>query len=268
MPIHPMAVVEPGAQVHPEATVGPFCMVGSKVVLEAGVILKNHATVEGRTRIGEGSIIFPHAVVGGDPQDLKFRGEDSEVVIGQRCRIHECVTISKGTEGGGMVTRLGNDCLVMAYAHIAHDCQLADRVIIGNNTQLAGHVRVGYKAIVSGMVGVHHFASIGELSFVSGMSGVRTDVPPYVTVEGYPAEPRQVNLVGLRRENWSNEDIAATREAFRILFHDRNGTLLKDALARVRSEPISQCAPVRNLCAWIDEHLELSVKGRLQEAFR
>jgi len=270
MAIHPLAVVDAQAEVHPDATVGPFCHITGKVRIAAGAELRNSVTVYGRTTIGAGTILFPSCVVGSDPQDLKFRGDDSEVIVGERCRIHEFVTISKGTAGGGMKTVIGNDCLIMAYAHIAHDCLLDDRVVLGNNSQLAGHIKVGRKATVSGMVGVHHFVTIGELAFVGAMSGVRFDVPPYLTVDGQPAEPRSVNLVGLRRDGMDKSDIDALKDAFRVLYHDRNGhTTLSEAVAKLQeSVPQDPARPTARLCAWLTEHLEVSVKGRVQEAGR
>ena len=270
MAIHPLAVVDSQAEIHPDATVGPFCHITGKVRIAAGAELRNSVTVYGRTTIGAGTILFPSCVVGSDPQDLKFRGEDSEVIVGERCRIHEFVTISKGTAGGGMKTSIGNDCLIMAYAHIAHDCLLDDRVVIGNNSQLAGHIKVGRKATVSGMVGVHHFVTIGELAFVGAMSGVRFDVPPYMTVDGVPAEPRSINLVGLRRDGMDKSDIDALKDAFRVLYHDRNGlTTLSEAVAKLQETvPQDPARPTTRLCSWLTEHLEVSVKGRVQEATR
>jgi len=267
MPIHPLAVVDPQAEIHPDAIIGPFCVITGAVRLEAGVELKNHATVCGRTTIGRGSVLYQSCVVGGDPQDLKFRGEDSEVIIGERCRIHEFATINKGTAGGGMKTVIGDDCLIMAYAHVAHDCQLAEQVILGNNAQLAGHVKVARKAIIGGMSGVHHFATIGELAFIVPMSGVRTDIPPYLLVEGLPAEPRNLNLVGLRRDGMSDPDIAMLKDAFRLLFHDRSGTPMVERIQRLRSQDAA-CAPLHRLLHWLGEHIETSVKGRVQEATR
>ncbi|MBA3684825.1 MAG: acyl-ACP--UDP-N-acetylglucosamine O-acyltransferase [Planctomycetes bacterium] len=267
MAIHPLAIVDPEAQVHPTASIGPFSYVKGKVVIEANVDLRNHVTVYGRSTIGEGTIVMPHAVVGGDPQDLKFRGEDSEVVIGKRCRIHEFVTINKGTASGGMRTVIGDDCLIMTSAHIAHDCQLAERVVISNNAQLAGHITVGRKAIISGMVGVHHFVTIGELAFVGAMSGIRTDVPPFTIAEGHPAEVRNVNVVGLRRDGFADADIRAIKDAFRELFHDRTADERVEALARVRASAAAG-SPVHRLCDWVVQQRETSIKGRLQEAHR
>lgn len=269
MAIHALAVVDPKAQVHPDANIGPFCCIKGQVTIEAGVELHNNATVFGRTTIGAGSILFPNCVVGSDPQDLKFRGEDSEVIIGANSRIHEFVTISKGTAGGGMKTVIGNNCLIMAYAHIAHDCILSDHVVIGNNSQLAGHITVARKAIVSGMVGIHHFVSVGELAFVGAMSGVRTDVPPFCIVDGHPAEPRNLNIVGLRRDGMKEPDVRALKDAFRILFHDRKSQTLGEALAQLQENlPTDPSSPVHRLAAWMAEHLEVSLKGRRLEAER
>ncbi len=231
MPIHPLALVDPQATVHPDAIIGPFCVIQGPAQLAAHVELRSHACVYGRTSIGERTILAPGVVVGGDPQDLKFRGEDSRVEIGADCRIHEYVTINKGTAGGGMLTSVGAHSLLMAYVHIAHDCQVGEHVVIGNNAQLAGHVQVASRAIISGMVGVHHFASLGELSFVGAMSGVRNDIPPFLIADGNPAEPRKVNEVGLRRSGYSEEVVRALREAFRALYHDKTRPLSQAAAA-------------------------------------
>ncbi|MHC5068040.1 MAG: acyl-ACP--UDP-N-acetylglucosamine O-acyltransferase [Planctomycetota bacterium] len=267
MAIHPMAVVDPAAQVDESAAIGPFCMVGPGVTIGPDVELRSHVSVMGKTTIGAGTIVFPGAVLGGDPQDLKFRGEDSEVIIGTDCRIHECATVNKGTATGGMLTSLGDQVLVMAYAHIAHDCRVGDNVVIGNNTQLAGHVVIGRRAVISGMVGMHHFVTVGELAFVAAMSGVRTDVPPYLTVEGYPSEARSVNVVGMRRDGWSDADISATREAFRHLFRKREGTVV-NAVAEVRASELAAVEPVERLCAWLLDQAETGIKGRVQESAR
>jgi UDP-N-acetylglucosamine acyltransferase len=268
MPIHPLAVVDPAARVHPDAIVGPFCLVRGPAVLEAGVELVSHATVLGRTTLGEGTKVFPGAVVGGDPQDLKFRGEDSEVTIGRRCRIHECSTINKGTAGGGMKTVVGDDCLIMAYSHLGHDCILAERVIIGNAAQLAGHVHVGARAVINAMVGVHQFASVGELAYVGAMDGIKFDLPPFMICEGNPAEPRTVNQIGMRRAGYPEEQIRATREAYRILFHDKTRPRA-EALDELRdSVPEEGDTPVHRLVRWMERHLDQSVKGRVLEAER
>lgn len=267
MAIHHLAVVDKRAVVHPTATIGPFCVVEGAVTIEADVELKNHATVYGRATIGAGTILYPHCVVGSDPQDLKFRGEDSEVIIGKRCKVHEYVTVSKGTSYGGMVTSVGDEVLLMAGAHVAHDCRLGNNIVIGNNSQLAGHIVIGDRAIISGMVGVHHFATIGELSFVGAMSGVRNDVPPFCIVEGYPAEARTLNVVGLRRAGYSDDDIRGLKDAFRILIHDKDRPR-KDALAEMNKHTVVAGSLAARLRDWVANQLDVSVKGRVQEAFR
>ena len=248
MAVHSLAVVDPQATIADDAEVGPFCVVGPGVTLESGVELTNHVTVTGRTTIGAETRIFPGAVVGGDPQDLKFRGEDSEVRIGQRCRIHECATINKGTAGGGLVTEIGDDVLIMAYAHVAHDCRLADQVVLGNQSQLAGHVVIERRAVVSGMVGIHHFVTVGEVAFVAATAGVRTDVPPYITVEGNPAEPRGVNLVGIRRDGWTDDDIVAAKDGYRQLWRNRNGHTVAELIEGLRSDGSATLRPYRVWC--------------------
>jgi len=271
MPIHALSVVDPKANVHPDATVGPFCVIAGGVTIQAGAELRNHVSVYGKTTIGEGAILFPGCVIGSDPQDLKFKGEDSETSIGAHCRIHEYVTVSKGTAGGGMKTVVGAKTLVMAYAHIAHDCIVAEQVVIGNNAQLAGHVKVGRKAIISGMVGVHHFASIGELAMVGAMSGVRFDLPPFLICDGNPAEPRSVNQIGMRRDGWDEDRVRAVRDAYRVLYHDRGGLSLSEAVAKLAATLPNEDAtvnPVVRLTSWLAEALEKSVRGRVGEANR
>jgi UDP-N-acetylglucosamine acyltransferase len=268
MPIHPLAVVDPLAHVHPDATIGPFCVIQGPAVIAAGVELRSHACVYGRTTIGERTVLFPGAVVGGDPQDLKFKGEDSQVLVGSDCRIHEYVTINKGTAGGGMQTVIGNHVLLMAYVHIAHDCIIGDRVVISNNAQLAGHVKVGSRSIISGMVGVHHYATFGELSFVGAFSGVRYDIPPFMVADGNPAEPRKINDVGLIRAGFPDDEVRALKDAFRALYRDKS-LPLSQAVANFKSHvPDKPTHPVARLVAWIEEHLGSSVRGRVLEATR
>ncbi len=271
MAIHPLAVVDPAAEIHPDAIIGPFCVVQGKVTLGAHVELRNHATVYGRTTIGAGSVLFPGCSVGSDPQDLKFRGEDSEAIIGERVRIHECVTISKGTAGGGMKTVVGDDTLVMAYAHVGHDCLVDRGVVIANGAQVAGHVKVGRKAVIGGMVGVHHFATIGELTIVGSMSGIRFDLPPYMMADGNPAEVRGVNVIGLRRDGMGEEAIRAMRDLYRELYHDRDKSSepMRTVVERLREElGDDSTSPMAKLIAWQIEHLDTSIKGRMQEAHR
>ncbi len=270
MAIHPLAVVDSAAEVHPEAIVGPFCVIRGRVRIDQGVELRNSVSVYGPANIGAGTICFPGAVIGSDPQDLKFKGEDSRTEIGKECRIHEYVTVSKGTESGGMLTAIGDGTLIMAYAHIAHDCVVGTQCVIGNNAQLAGHIKVEDRAIISGMVGIHHFATIGERAFVGGMSSVRFDIPPFLIADGHPAEPRNVNIVGLRRDGVADEDIRRLRDAFKRLYHSRGTRPLSAVVAELGTElrPEEETRPLGRLLAWLDNHLKTAVDGRLLEASR
>lgn len=216
--IHPTAIIEEGASIHPEAVVGPYCVVGPEVTLAAGVTLKSHVAVAGRTRIGQGTTIYPFASIGHAPQDLKYRGEKSELVIGERCIIREHVTINPGTEGGGMLTKIGDNCLLMVGAHVAHDCIVGNNVILVNNATLGGHVSLGDYVIIGGLSAVHQFVRIGEHAMIGGASGVETDVIPFGSATGNRATLGGLNLTGMKRRNFSREDIHALRSAYKYLF--------------------------------------------------
>lgn len=216
--IHPTAIVEAGAKLGANVAVGPYCTVGADVELGDGVSLVSHVVVGGRTAIGANTKIYPFASVGLQPQDLKYKGEASQLVIGCNNVIREHVTMNPGTEGGGMVTRVGNNCLFMVGAHVAHDCQLGDHVIMVNNATLAGHVQIGDWAILGGLSAVHQFARIGRHAMIGGMSGVENDVIPYGSVLGNRARLSGLNVVGLKRRNFNRETIHALRNAYRLLF--------------------------------------------------
>lgn len=216
--IHPTAIIDAGATIAPDVCIGAYSVVGTGVVLKAGVRLHSHVVVEGDTEVGEGTEIFPFAAIGTAPQDKKFKGEASRLIIGQRNIIREQVTINPGTAGGGLVTRLGDANLIMIGAHIAHDCQLGNHIILVNNATLAGHVRVGDFAIIGGNSAVHQFVRIGEHAMIGGMSGVENDVIPYGTVMGDRARLAGLNLVGLERRGFAREQIHALRNAYRMLF--------------------------------------------------
>ena len=222
--IHPTAVIEDGAAIGDDVTIGPYCVVGSDVELGDGVELKSHVIVAGRTRIGPNTHVFPYASVGHQPQDLKFAGEPSELEIGANCVIREHATLNPGTKGGGMVTRLGNNCVVMIGAHVAHDCQIGNHVILVNNATLGGHVSIGDYAIVGGMSGVHQFVRIGAHAMIGGMSGVENDVIPYGSVMGNRAYLSGLNIVGLKRRGFARDQIQQLRNAYRLLFAEE-GTL-------------------------------------------
>jgi UDP-N-acetylglucosamine acyltransferase len=216
--IHPTAIVDPAAQIAATASIGPYCVVGPKVTLGERVRLISHAVVEGNTAVGEGTQIYPFASIGHRPQDLKYRGEDSRLVIGAHNQIREYVSMNPGTEGGGMVTTVGDHCLFMVGAHVAHDCRIGDHVILVNNVALGGHVEIGDFAIIGGNSAVHQFVRIGRQVMVGGMTGVENDVIPYAAVTGNRAHLSGLNLVGLKRRGFSREVIHALRTAYRLLF--------------------------------------------------
>ncbi|MDA0218611.1 MAG: acyl-ACP--UDP-N-acetylglucosamine O-acyltransferase [Proteobacteria bacterium] len=222
--IHPTAIVEDGARLAEDVRIGPYSVIGAEVELGGGVVIESHVVVGGRTRIGEDCHIFPFASIGLKPQDLKFKGEKSELIIGKGNQIREHVTMNPGTEGGGLVTRVGDHCLFMVGSHIAHDCTIGDHVIMANNATLAGHVSVGDHAIIGGLSAVHQFVRIGHHAMVGGMSGVEQDVIPFGSVTGDRAHLMGLNLVGLKRHGFEREDIHTLRNAYRLLFADE-GTL-------------------------------------------
>lgn len=225
--IHPSAVVEDGAQIDPSATVGPFCLIGPEVVLGPDVELKSHVVITGRTTVGEGTEIFSFAVIGEIPQDLKFKGETSALEIGKRNRIREHVTMNGGTEGGGGVTRVGDDGLFMAGCHIAHDAQVGNRVIVVNNAAVAGHCVLEDDVIIGGLSGIHQFVRIGQGAIIGAVTMVTNDVIPYGLVQAPRGDLDGLNLVGLKRRGVKRADITALRAAFQMLaqgegtFHDR-----------------------------------------------
>ncbi|WP_415920421.1 acyl-ACP--UDP-N-acetylglucosamine O-acyltransferase [Tateyamaria sp. SN6-1] len=225
--VHPSAVVEDGARIDPTATVGPFCVIGAGVEIGPEVELKSHVVISGQTTIGAGTTIFSFAVIGEVPQDLKFKGEDSRLIIGERNRIREHVTMNGGTEGGGGVTKIGDDGLFMAGCHIAHDAMIGDRVIVVNSAAIAGHCVLEDDVIVGGLSGVHQFVRIGRGAIIGAVTMVTNDVIPYGLVQAPRGELDGLNLVGLKRRGVARSDITALRAAFQMLaqgdgtFHSR-----------------------------------------------
>lgn len=216
--IHPSAIVDPAAKLGEGVSIGPFCVVGPDVTLGDGVRLVSHVAVDGRTSIGPETVIYPFASIGHRPQDLKFHGEPSELVIGARNQIREHVTMNPGTEGGGMITRVGDDGLFMMGSHVAHDCIVGDHVIMANNATLGGHVTLGDYVIIGGLSAVRQFVRIGSHAMIGGMSGVENDVIPFGLVMGDRARLAGLNLVGLERRGFKKDDIHALRAAYRMLF--------------------------------------------------
>ncbi len=215
--VHASAVVEPGATIGAGSVVGPFCVIGPEVTLGADVVLKSHVVVAGWTDIGDGTEIFPFASIGEIPQDKKFGGERTRLIVGKRNRIREGVTMNTGTEGGGGITRVGDDGLFLANSHVAHDCQVGDRVIMVNSSALAGHCVVGDDVIIGGLSGVHQFVRIGRGVIIGAVSMVTNDVIPYGLVQGPRGRLDGLNLVGLKRRGVAKADITALRAALQAL---------------------------------------------------
>lgn len=218
--IHPTAIVSPGAQLGQDVEIGAFCTIGPQVQLSDGVRLVSHVVVEGATQIGASTTIHPFAVLGGAPQHLAHKGEDTRLVIGERNIIREHVTMHTGTVGGGGVTTVGSDSLYMVGAHVAHDCVVGDRVTFANNATLGGHVVIGDFVFMGGLCAVHQFTRIGRYSFVGGGGVVTKDIIPYGSVWGNHAHLEGLNLVGLKRRGFTREAINALRAAYRLLFAD------------------------------------------------
>lgn len=215
--VHPSAVVEEGARIGPGCRIGPFALVGAEVTLGEGVWVKNHAVVTGWTDVGPGTVVFPFAVVGEIPQDLKFAGERTRLVVGARCRIREGATLNTGTEGGGGVTRVGDDCLFMTGAHVGHDAQLGNRVIMANQAAVAGHCIIGDDVIIGGLSGIHQFVRIGRGAIIGAVTMVTNDVMPHGLVQAPRGELEGLNLVGLKRRGVSRGEITALRAAYQML---------------------------------------------------
>ncbi len=246
--IHSTAVVAPGAKLAHDVVIGPYSIVGENVELGAGVRLMSHVVVDGHTKVGDGSVIYPFASIGLPPQDMKYAGEPSMLQIGANNVIREHVTMNPGTEGGGMLTRIGDGCLFMVASHVAHDCQIGNHVIMANNAALGGHVSVGDWAILGGLSAVHQFVRIGRHAIVGGMSGVEHDVIPYGSVMGDRARLAGLNLVGLKRRGFGRDEIHDMRRAFRLLFA-QEGTMT-ERLADV-SDLFNGIEPVMDIVDFI-----------------
>lgn len=232
--VHPSAVIEPGAVIGAGCVIGPFALIGPEVTLAAGVVVKSHAVVTGWTSIGTGTEIYPFACVGEVPQDLKFAGERTRLEIGARCRIREGATLNTGTAGGGGVTRIGDDCLLMTGAHVGHDAQLGHRVILANQVAIAGHCVLGDDVIVGGLSGIHQFVRIGRGAIIGAVTMVTNDVMPHGLVQAPRGALEGLNLVGLKRRGVDRAEITALRAAYQMLaqgegtFLDRTRRLVEE----------------------------------------
>jgi len=236
--VHASAVVEDGAVIGAGCEIGPFCVIGPDVVLHDRVVVKSHAVVTGWTEVGEDTVIFPFATVGEVPQDLKYRGEKTRLVVGKRCRIREGATLNLGTEGGGGVTTVGDDVLVMTGAHVGHDAQIGNRVILVNHVAIAGHCVLGDDVIVGGLSGVHQWVRIGQGAIIGAVTMVTNDVIPFGLVQAPRGELDGLNLVGLKRRGVDRSEITALRAAYQMLAQGE-GTFL-DRARRLSDETDSQ----------------------------
>jgi len=215
--IHPSAIIEPGARLGQNVTVGPFSLIGPEVTLGDGVVVKSHAVVTGWTEVGADTVIFPHATLGEVPQDLKYRGERTRLIVGARNRIREGATLNLGTEGGGGVTRVGDDNLFMAGSHVGHDSVVGNRVVVANCAAIAGHCQIGDDVIIGGLAGIHQWVRVGHGAIIGALSMVTNDVIPFGLVQGPRGELDGLNLVGLKRRGMGRTEISALRAAYDAL---------------------------------------------------
>ncbi len=234
MGLHPTAIVSAGAEIHPTCEIGPYAVIGAAVKMGPRNVVGAHAVIDGDTTFGEANRVFPHACLGQIPQDLKYRGERTRLVIGSRNQFREFSTAHVGTAGGGGTTRIGDGCLFMANSHVAHDCQVGDGCILANSAGLAGHVVLEDHVILGGLSGVHQFTRVGRFVFAAGGSVITQDVAPYCTVQGDRAQLVGINTTGLARSGYSEEQIARIKEAYRIVFRQKLG--LKEASQQVRAQ--------------------------------
>lgn len=253
--ISKLAVIHPQARIGAKVRIGPFCVIGPNVQIGDGCELMNNVTMDGHTKIGGNNIFYQNVVIGAAPQDLKYDGAPTETIIGSNNVFRENVTVHRGTELGLGKTIIGDGNLLMVAAHVAHDCILEDKILLGNETLLAGHVIIEEGAVVSALVGIHHFVTIGKFSYVGGLTPVRRDVPPFVKFDGDPNEVRAINEEGLRRHNFSDQDIVDLKKAFRQLF--RTGNNISENL-KAMAEQENRNDHVTYLC----EFLQRSCSGR------
>lgn len=264
--IHPASIVEKGAELDEGVIVGPFSIVGRNVRIGAETVVRDHVTVAGHTTIGQKNDIGSHAVLGGPPQHLGYRGEPTRLVIGDRNIFREYVTIHTGTTEADGVTSVGNDNMIMAYCHIAHDCLLEDGIIMANGVQIGGHVKIERDANFGGLAAVHHFCTIGRGAFVGGLTRAIHDVPPFTMVEGHPARVKCINQVGLERKGYAKQAVEALETAFRMLY--RSGVPKAEATKQVEERFAPEEYPeVAHLVRFLRQ-MERGRRGRAREAHR
>ena len=232
--IHPTAIIDKSADIDESVEIGPYCIIQGNVIIKKGSQLLSHVVVHGRTEIGENCTISPFSSLGGPPQDISYKEEDTTLIIGNNNTIKEYVTMNRGTMHGGGITNVGNNNFIMAYTHIAHDCMVGNNIIMANCATLAGHVEVADSVIFAGLCAVHQFCKIGKYAFISGLTGVPKDVPPFMIAAGSRAKLYGLNVVGLERHGFQKEEISKLKKAYRILF--RSALPLTESLKIIREE--------------------------------
>lgn len=247
--IHPTAIIDSDVEIEDGVSIGPYSIIGKGVKLKKGVKLISNVIIEGRTEIGEDTMVYPFTSIGLPPQDLKYKGEDTGVTIGRKNIIREYITIHRGSVGGDGFTVIGDNNFLMAYVHIAHDCKIGSNVIMANAATLAGHVKVEDHAVIGGLVAVHQFTRIGAYAMVGGFSGIGQDIPPYTIAAGARARLYGLNIVGLKRHGFSDETISDLKKAYKILFREKR--TLKDAIKKVQ-EDLPYTEEIRHLIEFIE----------------
>ncbi len=249
MSTHQLAIVHENTRIGKNVTIGPYAMIGEDVVIGDGCVIGSHVVIEGDTEIGERCTFYTGAVVGSPPQDLKYQGEKTKLVIGSENTFREYITVNTGTVQGSGVTTMGNQCLMMAYSHVAHDCHVGDHVILANSVALSGHVTLEDYAIIGGLSGIHQFVRVGAHAMIGGLSGVSQDIPPFMSAVGTRAEIFALNNIGLKRRNFSSDSLKVLQKAFRILF--RSHLSAKHALERLKTE-LEMCPELERLITFIE----------------
>lgn len=246
--IHPTAIISEKAHIAPNVSVGPYSVIGENVTVGQGTQISSHVIVDPYVEIGANCKIFQFAAIGAQPQALKFKDEETWVKIGDECLIREFVTIHRGTASGGGITQVGNNCLLMNYAHVAHDCKVGNNVIMSNNATLAGHITIEDHAILGGLVAIHQFVRVGEYAYIGGKTAVVKDIPPYVIASGDRAKLHGLNKVGLQRHGFSPIALTQLKKAYRLIF--RFGLTLNEAIERVEAE-VEPLPEIKKLIAFI-----------------
>jgi len=256
--IHPAAIVEDGAEIGQNVDIGPFCHIGPKVKLGDNVRLMSHVVVQGCTTIGEATVVFPNAVLGCAPQNIHYKGEDTELIIGRSCTIREGVTMHPGMPDFGGKTTIGDHSMFLAYSHVAHDCHVGNNVILSNNVLLAGHVTIGDRVIMGGGAAVHQFTRVGHHAFIGGLAAVSNDVIPYGMLNGNPGVLMGLNIIGMQRSGFDRPAIHEVRRAFKTIFDP--ATPIRENIARVRDQADNNSAII-DIIAFIDAESERALSS-------